>query len=466
VTPTSTFVSAPVAVGASEPTGPAEPTVPTEPYGRDVLSLGLVIATVATLLLIPDRYTVPIDTRFGLRPHQIVLLVTAVVVVVRWRRGRRVSIGRPARVAGLLVVAAVASIAANVGHLDEAAYLAALRLTITLVFTVVAAMLVAVVATSARRRRLLLGVVVTLVAFSAILAAHESTTQQPVRLRPTPPGLIEEQDPSLPPDDTPSTIVRNGVARPAGLAANPLELSAVMALTAPFALYLALAARFRLARAWFTGCSLFVALGVVLSISRTGLLASALMIVIALAAHVRRPRMLLVGLLAIGVLGFTVTRLVPHSVDALVEQVGKDGNEDPSLATRLQDYDELDNLLGARPWLGRGPDAVSSYVSRDGTRMILDNQYLLAIAETGVIGLLALLALMASMLAAARRRFPAAHERGLVVAIVCATAGFALMCATFDVLRFSQATGVYMVAVGIASSSLVGRSSLGGADGP
>ena len=58
-----------------------------------------------------------------------------------------------------------------------------------------------------------------------------------------------------------------------------------------------------------------------------------------------------------------------------------------------QDYEELDDLLGPHPWLGRGPQAITTYVSRDGTQMILDNQYLLPIAETGVIGLAAMVVL-------------------------------------------------------------------------
>ena len=179
------------------------------------------------------------------------------------------------------------------------------------------------------------------------------------------------------------------------------------------------------------------------------------MLTVALLANIRRPRVIVLGLLAVVALGFTVAKLVPQSVESLTEQVTKDGNSDPSLATRLEDYQELDDLLGPHPWLGRGPQAITTYVSRDGTQMILDNQYLLSIAETGVIGLAAMVAvILATATAAARRIRDRRGERGMFTAVLCATVAFAVMAATFDVLRFSQASALFMIVVGIAGTRL------------
>jgi len=218
--------------------------------------------------------------------------------------------------------------------------------------------------------------------------------------------------------------------------------------------FLALSSRRWLARALFLGCSLVIGLGVVLSISRTGVLASGVMLTVALLANIRRPRVILLGLVAVAALGFTVAKLVPQSVESLTEQLTKDGNSDPSLATRLEDYQELDDLLGPHPWLGRGPQAITTYVSRDGTQMILDNQYLLSIAETGVIGLAAMVVVMTATATAAQRGMRTERgERGLFTTVLCATAAFAVMAATFDVLRFSQASGLFMIVVGLAGST-------------
>jgi hypothetical protein len=347
----------------------------------------------------------------------------------------------------------VASAVVNAEELSEPAYLGAARLIVTLTLYVVVAVAVAALANTPARRRFVVGLLASLAAVAAVFAIHESMTEQPIRLHPTPPGLVEEQPAGTPADELPTTIIRNGVARPAGLAANPLELSAVMALAAPFAVYLLLSSRSWFARTSFLACSALIALGIVLSISRTGVLASAVMVLVALLANIRRPRVVLAGLVAVAALGFAVAQLVPQSVESLSEQIAKDGDDDPSLATRLQDYQELDNLLGPYPWLGRGPHAITTYVSRDGTPMILDNQYLLAIAETGVIGLLAMVVVIGSTATTAvRRARHAVGERGLFVAVLCATAAFAVMAATFDVMRFNQASSVFMITVGLAAT--------------
>ena len=415
--------------------------------------LAMLVAVIAALVLVPDRYTVPLVGGLGLRPYQLLTVALGIGLVRSFRRGRVLTAGRPAVLVGLLVVVAVASAVDNLERLDDPAYLGAVRLVVTLILYVVLAVAVAAAATTPARRRFVLGITVTLVAVAATFAIRESRTEEPIRLQPTPPGLVEQRDPGVADGAIPTTVVRNDVPRPSGLAAGPLELGAVMSLAAPFAVMLALSARRWLARAWFVVCGLLIGVGLVLSISRTGVLACGLMLVVALAANIRRPRIVLAGIVAVGVLGFTVAQLVPRSVESLTEQLTKDGTSDPSLATRLQDYEELDDLLGPHPWLGRGPQAITTYVSRDGTSIILDNQYLLAVAETGVLGLAAMVAVLASAAATAARRIrdtPA--ERPLFTAVLCATVAFALMAATFDVLRFSQASGLFMITVGIVSS--------------
>ena len=97
---------------------------------------------------------------------------------------------------------------------------------------------------------------------------------------------------------------------------------------------------------------------------------------------------------------------------------------------------------------------MSSYVARDTSGLILDNQYLLTIADIGVVGLIVLLAVLASAaLAAARLARVATGERGLFVAALCAVTAFAVMCATFDVARFAQATSIFMIVVGLVSAA-------------
>ena len=376
--------------------------------------IGLLVLFAGLLFLVPDRYTVPLGAGVGLRPYQIVVVAAAVVLFRRFLRGTRMSVGLPACIAGLLVLTAVISIVAN-QDLDDKTFLDSFRLTVTTIFYVLIAVAVGVLASTPRRRRFVVGTVVTMVAISSLFAIHEAATSEPIRLDPTPPGLVEEKTQADQDYDGAPTIIRNGVPRPAGVSSNPLELSAVMALALPFAAYLFLTSRSWTGRVWFFACTVIIAVTVVLSISRTGFLAVGATVIVALAANLHRPTRVMLGLAAVIALGVTVATLVPASVDATVRQFEKDGNEDSSLATRLQDYDELDDLLGPSPWFGRGPNALETYVARDGNGLILDNQYLLLIAETGVIGLVALL--RAPRVGGCRRRRPNSWADGRAWAV-------------------------------------------------
>ena len=297
-----------------------------------------------------------------------------------------------------------------------------------------------------------------MVAVASLFAILEVATSEPIRLEPTPPGLVEEKTLADQDYDGASTIIRNGVPRPAGLSTNPLELSAVMALALPFAAYLLFSSRRWIGRVWFLACTVIIAVTVVLSISRTGFLAVGAMLLVALAANVRRPMRVVLGLTAVIALGATVATLVPASVDATDAAVREGRHRGPEprdpapgLRRARRPARPL-SMVRPRPKRARAP---TSHVTGHG--IILDNQYLLQIAETGVIGLVGLLMLLMSAGAAAvgRIRGPTT-ERGLWVAAAGAVVGFAIMCATFDALRFAQATALLMVVVGLLSASDLG----------
>ena len=422
----------------------------------DPILFGVFVVFAGLLFLVPDRYTVPLGAGVGLRPYQILIVIVGVTLIRSFLRGARLTIGRPAWIAGLLVLTAVFSMVAN-QDLDDETFLGSVRLTLTTILHVLVALSVGLLASTPRRRRFVVGVIVSMISLASIFAIVEAQTAEPIRLDPTPPGLVEEKTQADQDYDGAPTIVRNGVPRPAGLSAHPLELAAVMALAVPFAAYLFFVARSWIARLWFLACTVLIAVSLVLSISRTGFLALAAILLVAFVSNLNRPRRMMIGLAALIALGATVAIVAPASVDATIRQFEKDPNEDPSLATRLQDYEELDNLLGPSPWFGRGPGALGTYVARDGGGLILDNQYLLLIAETGVIGLAGLLVLLMSTGATAARRIRGpTTERGLWVASAGAVLAFAVMCETFDVLRFAQATSLFMLIVGLVSATDVG----------
>ena len=373
------------------------------PQRRDRGLLALLAAFSATLLLIPDRYTVPAGRRAGLRPQQIVVVALSIGVAVGFRRGCRLDVGRPALLAGLLVVVAVVSLVANVGSLTTSAYLGAVRVVVTLSLLVLLAVVVSVVAPTPRRRRYLLGLVVSVAAVAAVFAINESVTQA-VPAESDALGADGAAGPECAPRGDAEHVHPQRVPRPAGLASNPLELSGVMALSSPFAVYLAVVA-------------VVAGPSVVPRVlpahrararpvaSRTGVLSAAVMLAVALVANVRRPRIVLLGLVAVAALGFSVA--ASSRARRVADRADRQGRQRGSEPGGSRTTRRLDRLFGPHPWLGGGPNSITTYLSRDGTGMILDNQYLLTIAETGLIGLGVFVVVVVATANAAVRRWRA-----------------------------------------------------------
>ena len=104
------------------PTGAAPEAADVTPSDRGLLAL--LAAVIAALVLIPDRYTVPLVGGLGLRPYQLLTVALGIALFRSFHRGRPLNVGRPALLVGLLVVVAVASAVDNLERLSDDAYLA------------------------------------------------------------------------------------------------------------------------------------------------------------------------------------------------------------------------------------------------------------------------------------------------------------------------------------------------------
>ena len=325
--------------------------------------LGLLVAVIAALVLIPDRYTVPLIGGLGLRPYQIVLTIGLGVALLRaFHRGRPLSVGRSALLVGLLVVVAVASAVDNLERLSDDAYLAAIRLIVTLILYAVLAVAVAAVVSTPTRRR-----------FAARRAGHARRVRRDPRdPREHDPGAVPAAaDPAGPrraegpdtvrPDDHADHDRAQPVARPAGLAANPLELSAVMSLDGTVR---RCSSPSRPGGGW-RGCgsSALACSSLSASCCRShgpALLASVVMIVVALLANIRRPRMSAVRAARRGCprVHASPARAAVRGVAVRAARQGRQRRPEPR--------DAAPGLPRARrparshPWLGRGPQAITT----------------------------------------------------------------------------------------------------------
>jgi polysaccharide biosynthesis protein PslJ len=127
-----------------------------------------------------------------------------------------------------------------------------------------------------------------------------------------------------------------------------------------------------------------------------------------------------------------------------------DYKSDPSVQGRTNDYSVIGPLISERPWFGRGfmtfmPDRY----------LYLDNQYLLGLIETGIIGVLALVALFLvgmTLARGARRRATDPATRDLGQSLAAALFVTLVTCATFDFLSFPTARGLSFLLVGCAGA--------------
>ena len=87
----------------------------------------------------------------------------------------------------------------------------------------------------------------------------------------------------------------------------------------------------------------------------------------------------------------------PGLLGALLSLFRNAGNDD-SVRYRTHDYDTAREAISANPWLGRG---IGTWYSPK--RVVFDNQYLLTLVDSGIIGLAAVLGLVFAAMYAVRR---------------------------------------------------------------
>jgi O-antigen ligase len=244
--------------------------------------------------------------------------------------------------------------------------------------------------------------------------------------------------------DNPSIGSRDALARVAGTAIHPIELSVVAGMLLPLALYLALhdTGRRPVMR-WAPVCCILAAIPV--AVSRSGVIsvAVAMGVFIVLLPPIRR----LTALALVPVGAVLVFMAAPGVIRTLTDYFLA-GNSDRSIATRTDDVPLVERLVSQAPIFGRGG---GTYIVADALQ-ILDNQYFKVVVELGFVGLCALLAYFLVPLVAARAiRRSATDEdvRALTGALAGAAAAAVVCSLTFDSLSFPMFTGVQSLVVGL-----------------
>lgn len=208
---------------------------------------------------------------------------------------------------------------------------------------------------------------------------------------------------------------RAGLPRVAGTATHPIEFGLVLAATLPLALHQARFSATRRVRVAAAVATASIAAAVPLALARSALLATLLgLAVVAVGSRGRARVRLLLGVSAVVAV---VLALLPAVAGAQYD-LFVEAPQDPSVVNRFADLGPVMALIAENPLLGRGLGTFSPEMF-----FVVDNQYLVTLIESGVLGLAGLLTpFVMALLAAvgARRRLRDEAGRDLALALAAA----------------------------------------------
>lgn len=248
-----------------------------------------------------------------------------------------------------------------------------------------------------------------------------------------------------------TATVREGFTRPSGTAVHAIEFGAVLVMLLPLTLargmgWLQPAGQQRNSlRRWLP--AIITVLVLALSLSRSALVGAVVAVVALAPAFSWKQRFLAVlGLFLVGIVVFLTVPGMAGTILGLFTGIGSD----PGVQSRTDSYEIAASYIARSPWLGRG---LATFLPR---YRIFDNQYLLALVEIGLLGVLALLGLAAAAIwsaARARSRFELAGYTGASTAVMSSALVGAFSLAIFDGFSFPMMVGLWFVMLGLSGAA-------------
>jgi O-antigen ligase len=240
---------------------------------------------------------------------------------------------------------------------------------------------------------------------------------------------------------------RGGGIRVASTTSHYIEMAAYLALILPFAIHFAIFSR-RPQRRWMAIlAAIIIAAGIASTISRTGIVAIAIMGIALVPLWTWRMRYnigVLVAILFAGgmVASASLINTLLHLFDS--------PSQDSSIAVRYARYPLAFKYIGQRPWLGRG---TGTWVSPQ--YQIMDNQWLETLLSNGIVGAVAYAALHLTAITVAwmaLRRSAEREVRHLCAALISTQFMGLVVAATFDSLAFLTFATTLALTVGLCGT--------------
>lgn len=235
--------------------------------------------------------------------------------------------------------------------------------------------------------------------------------------------------------------------RVAGTSSHPIEFGVTLSMILPLAIHYALSVAGGLKRLAYWGAVAVIASAIALSISRAGIVAVAASLILLAVVWGWRAR---ANAAFFGAIGLVAMRSAIPGLLGTIRALFTNFGNDPSIQGRQDDYPIVLGYVFKRPWFGRG---VGTFLPEE--YILLDNQYLMTLVTTGIVGLLALLGLFVTGYVLARRVAKSerpASTRQLGQAIAAGIGAGVVASVTFDSLAFPQFSGTLFLLLGCAGA--------------
>jgi len=248
------------------------------------------------------------------------------------------------------------------------------------------------------------------------------------------------------------TLDRGSFVRPRSTTAQSLEFAGMLAILVPFAVQQAfdpVREHAGVVRRW--GPVILMGGALPLTVSRTSIIGAVIVILVMLPRWKPQRRWGALGvlILSVGVLKVLIPGLI-GTITGLFSSFLS--NSDSSTQARTVKYSAIVPYLREHPLFGRGFGTFTPDLY-----FFTDNQYMLSLAEMGLLGLLALLCLFLTGIhhgGAVRRLARSESDRELGQAFFASALVALVISATFDALMFPMFAGMFFVTLGAGGSYL------------
>lgn len=245
---------------------------------------------------------------------------------------------------------------------------------------------------------------------------------------------------------------RGAFTRPRSTTAHPLEFGGMLAILVPFAVHQAFDPVRKHLSGWRRWGPVALMGGALpLTVSRTSIIGALIVVLVMVPRWKPQRRWAAMALILGSVAVFKV--IIPGLIGTITNLFASFlSNSDSSTQARTVKYSAIVPYLNEHLWFGRG---FGTFIPE--LYFFTDNQYMLTLAEMGVLGLVALIALFVTGIhtgGAVRRLARTESDRELGQAFLASALVALVISATFDALSFPMYAGIFFLVLGAGGSYL------------